>query len=134
MYSSVVGRVVAMEHHVAAIEASFISSSRQGPIVEVPEEVIWEIFRHLPLPTLLNSQGFLTYLSLVEANSLRVCKRWKLQLELWLREIDLSGYYTSIDDRVVNSLCRFENLNVPYATFLLFSDMSRVCRYHVAKK
>jgi len=49
-------RIIDLETRLTRIEVSMQEAAQQGPITTVPHEIIYEIFRFLPLPDLLQCE------------------------------------------------------------------------------
>jgi len=90
------GRHFQLEERLLALERSIKESTRQGPIADLPNEMIYVIFGFLPLSDLLNCE--------------LVCSNWRQSLLEWLHVLDLSKYNNAVNNAVIQHVSKYHKL------------------------
>jgi len=89
-------RIFTLEHKVNRLEIAMQGSGNQGPIADLPNEMIYEVFGFLPLADLLSCE--------------MVCRNWRESLLEWLRVLDLSPFNNAVNDQVVVNVSKYRNM------------------------
>lgn len=107
--ADMLGRLLVAERRLHGLEL-YHGRIPEGPIRNIPDEMIHHIFHFLTFSELLSCEQCAFSSLFVFLSLFRVCKSWQENVIFWNRHLNLAPFADSVNEGVMRNVLKFKNV------------------------